>query len=621
MLIVLSKARLGLFYFMFKFLIVAALFLSSCAYSATKTHNIAFNPYWLKLGHYQPSIFGSYESEVDSHTFFLSVNGKFDPHAELLASIAAFESENNDVACQFPARYQWLKKSFYSEWPDLSCPDIDKWQQLIDPKGMTLVFPTAFMNDPASMFGHTLLRIDSKDQTRSRELIAFAVNFAAEPDATDNAALYALKGLIGQYPGKFSLMPYYRKVRKYNDLESRDMWEYKLAFSELEIQRILLHLWELQWATFDYFFIDENCSYQLLALLQLARDDLNLTQGFSSHAIPSDTVKVLGEYGFLSTPRYRPASGTMLINFESQLTDEQIEIARQLKDGKPLGTFSLTAEQAVPVLEMAYEWLNYQYYDQGLAREAIAPRLTALLHQRSKLLSPSTFTKPVTPRISPDKGHDSSRFGMVFNNFKYSENRYGFNYRMAYHDLLDNAGGFIPGAQINFFDIEGDLDSDGNAYLEHVYLIDAMSLAPDNRLFDSWSWNVRVGFDRIPTSNKRKGRTFIQGGYGKSFGDASGFQSYFLASSLLQAGEFTDSASVGLGTEFGLIWQASDAQKLALTAQGFWLANDANTNHQIEFAAHWQVAVAQNWGVRSSYVFQNQQSTEQQLKLQLFHYF
>ena len=606
---------------MFKFLIVASFVLSSSAYSATTIHNIASHPYWLKLGHYQQSISGSYESEVDSHSFFLSVNGKFDPHAELLATIEAFQSENNDVTCQFPARYQWLKQSFYSEWPELACPEIKTWQKLINPKGMTLVFPTAFMNDPASMFGHTLLRIDAKDQTRSRELIAFAVNFAAEPDATDNAALYALKGLIGQYPGKFTLMPYYRKVREYNDLESRDMWEYKLALSESEIQRVLLHLWELQWATFDYFFIDENCSYQLLALLQVARDDLNLTNNFSSHAIPSDTVKALAEHKLLSMPRYRPASGTMLINYESQLTDEQIDIARKLKNDEPLSGFSLTAEQAVPVLEMAYEWLNYQYYDQGLEREAIAPRLTALLHQRSKLLLPSPFARPVTPSISPEKGHDSSRFGMVFNHFKYSENRYGFSYRMAYHDLLDNAGGFIPGAQISFFDIEGDLDSQGNVYLEHVYFIDAMSLAPDNRLFDSWSWNMRVGFDRKPTDDKRKGRAFIKGGYGKSFGDASGFQSYFLASSLLQAGELTDSVSLGFGTEFGLIWQASDAQKLALTAQGFWLANDASTNHQIELAAHWQIALAQNWGLRSSYVYQNQQSTEQQLKLQLFHYF
>ncbi|MEI8617212.1 DUF4105 domain-containing protein [Pseudoalteromonas sp. B193] len=84
--------------------------------------------------------------------------------------------------------------------------------------------------------------IDAKDQTRHKELLAFAVNFAAEPDGSDNAAMYALKGLIGSYPGKFSLMPYYKKVREYNDLESRDIWEYKLNLSEPQVELILLHL-------------------------------------------------------------------------------------------------------------------------------------------------------------------------------------------------------------------------------------------------------------------------------------------------------------------------------------------------------------------------------------------
>jgi len=204
-----------------------------------------------------------------------------------------------------------------NNWPALDCAELKTWQQVINPKGVTLVFPTAFMNSPSSMFGHTLLRIDAKDQTRSKELIAFAVNFAAEPDDSDNAAMYALKGLVGSYPGKFSLMPYYKKVREYNDLESRDIWEYKLNLTEQQVERVLLHLWELQRATFDYFFIDENCSYQLLGLLQLAKDDLNLTSQFNMQAIPSDTVAALRDNNLLQAPNYRPAFGTKLYHYST----------------------------------------------------------------------------------------------------------------------------------------------------------------------------------------------------------------------------------------------------------------------------------------------------------------
>jgi len=59
-------------------------------------------------------------------------------------------------------------------------------------------------------------------------LLSFAVNYAARTDETNGFA-YAIKGVFGFYPGYYSLLPYYVKVREYNDLERRDVWEYPLA--------------------------------------------------------------------------------------------------------------------------------------------------------------------------------------------------------------------------------------------------------------------------------------------------------------------------------------------------------------------------------------------------------
>jgi hypothetical protein len=42
------------------------------------------------------------------------------------------------------------------------------------------------------------------------------------------------KVLTGQYPGEYSIMPYYRKVKEYGDFESRDLWEYELNLTPEE---------------------------------------------------------------------------------------------------------------------------------------------------------------------------------------------------------------------------------------------------------------------------------------------------------------------------------------------------------------------------------------------------
>ena len=135
-----------------------------------------------------------------------------------------------------------------------------------------LVFPAAYLNSPSSMFGHTLLRIDQADVTSNNTaLLSYALNFGAYIEGMDNSILYAWKGLMGGYPGMFALVPYREKLAEYSRLENRDLWEYKLNLTPEETGRMVEHVWELKQVRFDYYFFDENCSFRLLELMEIAR--------------------------------------------------------------------------------------------------------------------------------------------------------------------------------------------------------------------------------------------------------------------------------------------------------------------------------------------------------------
>ncbi len=587
--------------------------------------HLAMESYWLQLGHYRSAVTSDWKSEIDTDTFFISPKGKRDPLAELRATLAIFENADHPQykgsVCDYPARFQWLKEKLHADWSPVECREMDLWRDIIQPQGMTLVFPTSFMNNPSSMFGHTLIRIDAKDQTRNKELVAFAVNFAANPDSNDNAAVFAFNGMVGRYPAAFSLMPYYRKVREYNDLESRDIWEYKLKLTEQEVDRILLHIWELKDVTFDYYFLDENCSYQLLSLLQLAREDLDLTSAFPFHAIPSDTVAVLRDKNLLSEPNYRAAFGTKLLHYSEQLNDDQLRAAKGAKTGNFPSVDDYNEQERAAILEMAYEWLNYQFYDEGLDRDTTAPQLRLLLYERSKIKTPSPFSPVQKPSASPDEGHGSSRLGLAFTGFDDHANTVELSWRIAYHDLFDAPGGFIPGAQISFFDTALSLDEGGSSRLERFYIIDAMSLAPDNRVFDSWAWNIRTGFDRQPDLDRRSERWFVQGGYGKSWGDPNRLHGYLLASAEVNAGDIAyRSAELGVGAESGLIWQVSSKHKLGITGQQHYLI-DSDTDSHSKVLLHWQWSPVAAWGLRTEGGYQKWRSEDVYGKLTAFYYF
>ncbi|WP_413700812.1 hypothetical protein ACLKMH_03040 [Psychromonas sp. KJ10-10] len=71
------------------------------------------------------------------------------------------------------------------------------------------------------------------------------------------------------------------------------------------------------------------------------------------------------------------------------MTDHNLQIVADIKDGKQIDLSVFDDPQKVAILEMAYEWLNFEFYDQGLSRADIAPRLTKLLIKRSKIKAPS----------------------------------------------------------------------------------------------------------------------------------------------------------------------------------------------------------------------------------------
>src|SRR5215475_13809975 len=88
-----------------------------------KAHRLklAYAKQWLRLGHWQKTWMGSYESQADGENFFLSPDGKHHPDRELDATLDGFFSElqpfdpklaeNHDIQhpiCQFPARLMWL---------------------------------------------------------------------------------------------------------------------------------------------------------------------------------------------------------------------------------------------------------------------------------------------------------------------------------------------------------------------------------------------------------------------------------------------------------------------------------------------------------------------------------
>ncbi|MEJ2508460.1 MAG: DUF4105 domain-containing protein [Gammaproteobacteria bacterium] len=550
-----------------------------------RAQHLAQQAEWRDLVHYVPRVvLPGVKSLVDDPGFFNAPDGRTDPQAELEATLARFFSttpakgEKQLPQCKFIARYHWLKERLQfdsARLPEQACPEFDQWYAALDPQSVTLVFPAAYLNNPASMFGHTLLRVDAKGQDKHTRLLAYAVNYAAATNET-NGFMFAIRGLFGGYVGVFSVAPYYDKVNEYSDIENRDIWEYRLNFTPAEVRRMLEHTWELGHTWFRYYFFDENCSYNLLSLLEVARPSLKLTEQFRWYAIPSDTVRAVTEVpGLLKDVTYRPARSTQLRYRIEHTPVAQQYLAKDIATGeaKPEGARikALADPDRAAVLDLAFDYLSYERVSGDLPQKPTAQRLLALLNARSRIDVDAPPLKVPTPAVRPDEGHKSALVAVGGG----QRAEHGFmelRLRPAYHDLMDPEGGYVRGAQIRFLDLRARRypDIDRNR-IESFTALNITSLTPRNRLIKPLSWYLDVGWYHSRFAEGDEPVVFhLNGGAGLTYEPGHHALVYaLLAGSLEKSERLRHHYALGAGPSIGAYLDPASGWRVGITAKAF----------------------------------------------------
>ncbi len=464
---------------------------------------------WQVLLHYRRKFFGGFSSMQDDPGFFLSPDGKENPQAELSATLTKFFSDElvgrskQPAQCAFVARYHWLKEQLQfdeSRLPSQPCERFTRWFNEFNAEAITVIFPAGFMNNPSSMFGHTFLRVDSKEQTPQTRILAYTINYAAQMPQ-DAGLEYAIKGIFGAYPGYFSTTPYYLKVLEYRDLDNRDIWEYRLTLTTLQVRRLLMHTWELGNAYFDYFFFGENCAYHILSLFEAAEPTLHLLDRFPFYTIPIDTVKLLRDSGLVGEVVPRPSRSTTIRRKRASMsTGERVWFHRLIQNPTELQAEefrALPADRRAFILETASDYLLQHSAGGGEEASPFRDKNRTILRARSELKVPP-YDLPIEPFVKqPDLGHGTSRVGVGVgwrNNRAFEE----VNMRAAYHDLLDPEPGFTPDAQIEVMSFTfRHYHSQSQARIERFSPLNIISLAPMDSLSQALSWKVNVGMNTV----------------------------------------------------------------------------------------------------------------------------
>ncbi len=479
------------------------------------------DPAFIKLLYYKPVFSGGFKSQADGSDFFLSAEGKHNPEKEMNALIESLFREdpksnsyfdeskmnqNTHPVCRFPARTRWIIDKLEIPEDQIAnplCTNYINYRKRLKIRSISLVFASYFVNEPASAFGHTLLKLNSANAS-SDGLLDMAVNFAAEPGFTDPFT-YAIGGLTGLFPGRFSLMPYHIKVMEYNGYDSRDLLEYELNLNDSELNLILDALWELSNTYFDYYFTNENCSYHLLSLLETVRPDLNLTDRFFFWVMPAETVRATTETeNLIISRKTRPSAVTVLLRKFDNFSPDQASLFRSLRKAGSAAEASeifhensaSDIQEKLQVLDTLLETYRFKS-DRKIITESENKVYKRLLILRAGL-GPSEYSLPEINDISfTEQSHLPSSFrpGLgVFNGDLFLS----VSFRPFLHDFYNFPKAYAETSHVAWFDTEIRwYNGNHQPELHNFNFLHIEARSPVTLLTDPLSFSISTGLTTV----------------------------------------------------------------------------------------------------------------------------
>ncbi len=475
-------------------------------------------PLWLKLIHYKKNSDG-YESELDSKNFFLSFFskkkefpiGKWNPRIEFLSTFESFFADKRmffnielHPICAFPARFKYIKKLLKESrknpdiFPKVECKVFDLFLKEFHPESLSYLFASYYLGAPASIFGHTFLKINSREGRE--DILNYSINYAANPGDID-IFRYIFYGLFGGFKGYYSVLPYHIKVNEYNDIEERDLWEYELNLSDEQIDWILKHLWEVaNFGYMDYFYATENCSYQILTLLHVGLPDkINFIESLNGIVIPTETVKILNQLGLFKKRMYRPSLKSQILQRYYFMNSYEKNYFHILESNQLIPYFSLKSENInyLYVYDTLLLYYKFKKIKNKLGEEDSRYYKSLLLERVNYPPDKNHYDfEPLSTTI--EEAHSQSLLSLEIGFVQYQNknyNIYELSFRYLYHDFLNDPVGFPEFSELENFYLHLRYDTQLNQFFIYKFkFMNLYSLNPVNQLFFLPSYHIEAGY-------------------------------------------------------------------------------------------------------------------------------
>ena len=184
---------------------------------------------------------------------------------------------------------------------------------------LSISFSEPINDELDSTFGHAFIILNNREDTIGK---GSSINLFAYIDDLDSLEVIK-KGLTGDLVGYFDFAQAGIVMEKYSIKLQRELIVYDTVFTQEQIKKILLMLWEMRNAPIDYQFITRNCVNGAISLLDYAVGNISLRDQANGVLMPYSLIKLLKINNLVRDIRtYSPTNNQIGLELDTSKLDE-----------------------------------------------------------------------------------------------------------------------------------------------------------------------------------------------------------------------------------------------------------------------------------------------------------
>jgi hypothetical protein len=351
-----------------------------------------------------------------------------------------------------------------------------------DFKQLYIVFAGPYPASPSSAFGHILLVFEpyneDEKRTGSNPYLWTAVNYAAsvEEFGRTESLWY---GLTGQLQGSFEILPFYKKIREYSYIDSREIWLFPVGLKSVE-KAALIHNLNSRKNFKPYRFTDQNCATEIADVIL---ESIGEEYRYQVFGLPQDILELPEIQNRIGQPLRIKSYYDQIMELDDSFNGST------LLEIDPKWIQELDSEEKSQLLT-TLDWLNtIGYLDSNQSNKALINELRLDMVDNPSIESTSIFEE------TNFKLHKPTRlgFGRVFN--PSSLDVFSLQFRIGLHDEIDFQAIYPKYDYLNFIEFDIELN-ESELLVQEFWLLNQMSRYPKNRYRSYPSWDLAVGGKR-----------------------------------------------------------------------------------------------------------------------------